>query len=96
MASGPHKYTTYEDAAFILASDSGRNDVFGDESTLNSSNNYDSEEVPSFPVMEVDETQENDQQVCIKNYYFCFLGLFGTCKSFDVHKHTKIHILMFY
>ena len=38
MASGVHKYSAYEAAAFILASDSKGNDAFGDESTLESSN----------------------------------------------------------
>ena len=74
MASGSHKYTTYEDAAFILASDNERNDVFGDESTLESSNSYDSEEAPYFPVMKVDETQENGQQVRINFFFFFFLA----------------------
>ena len=58
MASGAQKYKV---AVFILASDSESNDVFGDESTLESSDGYDSEEEPCFPGMEVDETQENDQ-----------------------------------
>ena len=72
MASRAHKYSTYEPAAFILAltSDSESNDAFGDESTLESSGCYDSD--PYFPGMEVDEAQENDQQVCSKNYYICF------------------------
>ena len=30
MASGVHKYSAYEAAAFILASDSESKDVFGD------------------------------------------------------------------
>ena len=30
MASGVHKYSAYEAAAFILASDSESNDTFGD------------------------------------------------------------------
>ena len=30
MASGVHRYSAYEAAAFILASDSESNDVFGD------------------------------------------------------------------
>ena len=30
MASAVHKYSAYEDAAFILASDSKGNDAFGD------------------------------------------------------------------
>ena len=53
-----------------LTSDSESNDAFGDESTLESSGSYDSD--PYFPGKEVDEAQENDQQVCFKNYYFCF------------------------
>ena len=36
MVSGAHKYSAYEAAAFILASNSESNDVFGDESTLES------------------------------------------------------------
>ena len=40
MGSGAHKYSAYEAAAFILASDSESNDVFGDESTLQSSDSY--------------------------------------------------------
>ena len=65
-----HKYSTYEAAAFIFASDSESNDVFGDESTLESSDSYHSKEEPCSPDMEVDETQENEQQVCFKNYFF--------------------------
>ena len=79
MASGVHKYSAYEAAAFILASDSESNDAFDDESTLESSISYDSEEEPCFPGMEVDEKQKKEQQVCFKNYFS-----FGTCKSFDV------------
>ena len=41
MASGAHKYSAYEAAAFFLASDSETNDVFGDKSTLESSDSYD-------------------------------------------------------
>ena len=83
MASGVHKYSAYEAAAFILASDCENNGAFGDELILESSDSYDSEEEPCFPDMEVDKTQKNDQQVCFKNYYFCFF-VFGTFKSFDV------------
>ena len=79
MATGAHNYSVYEVAAFILASDSESNNAFGEESILESSDSYDWEE-PCFPDMEIDKTKENDQQVCFKNYYFCFC--FGTCKSF--------------
>ena len=82
MASGVHKYSAYEAAAFILASDSESNDAFDDESfesNLESSISYDSEEEPCFPGMKVDEKQKKEQQVCFKNYFF-----FRTCKSFDV------------
>ena len=74
MASGAHKYSAYEAAAFILASDSESNDVFRDESTLQSSDSYDWEKEPCFPGMQVDKTQENDQQVCFKSYYFCWFS----------------------
>ena len=53
-----------------------------DETSLKSSNSYDSEEQPCFRSIEVDEIQENDQQVCFKNYYFCFF--FDTGMPFDV------------
>ena len=49
MASREHKYSSYEVAAFVLASDSESNGVFGDESTLESSDNYDSEKESCFP-----------------------------------------------
>ena len=42
MALGAHKYSAYEAAAFTLASDSESNGVFGIESTLESSDSYDS------------------------------------------------------
>ena len=77
--SGVHKYSAYEAATFILVSDSESNNAFVDESTLESSDSYDSEEEPCLLGIEVGETQENDHQVCFKNYYF-----FGTRKSFDV------------
>ena len=41
MASGAHKYSAYEAAAFILTSDSESNDAFGDESSLESLDSYD-------------------------------------------------------
>ena len=41
MTSGAHKYSAYEAAAFILASDSESNVAFGGESTLESSDSYD-------------------------------------------------------
>ena len=72
MTSGAHKYSAYEAAAFILASDSESNVAFGGESTLESSDSYDWEEEPCFSGMEVDKTQENNQQVRFKNYYFRF------------------------
>ena len=71
MASGVHKYSAYEAAAFILASDSESNDTFGDWSILESSNSYDSEEETCFPGMEIGEKLENDRQICF-NTYFCF------------------------
>ena len=77
MASRAQKYSTNEAVAFILASDSESNHLFGDESSLELSDIYDSEKNPCFCGMEVDEIQKNDQQVCYKNYYF-----FG--HSFDV------------
>ena len=52
------------------------NDTFGDYTTLESSNSSDSEKDPCFSGMEVDETEENDQQLCFKNYFFSFF--FGT------------------
>ena len=74
MASGAQKYSANEALALILASDSESNYPFDDESSLESSDSYDSEEEPCLRGMEVDEIQENDQQVCFKNYYFCFFG----------------------
>ena len=64
-----------------MPSDSESNDLFGDESRLQPSDIYHSEEKPCFCGMEVDEIEENDQQLRSKNYYFCF---FDTGKSFDV------------
>ena len=56
-----HKYSANEALAiFILASDSESNDSFGDESSLESSDRYDSEGEPWFRGTEVDELQEND------------------------------------
>ena len=40
MASEVHKYSAYEAAAFISASDSESNDAFGDELTLESLDSY--------------------------------------------------------
>ena len=38
-----------------------------------------------FLDMEVDKTQENDQQLCFRNYiFFIHLFFFSTCKYFDV------------
>ena len=65
-----------------MASDSESNDAFGDESTLEPSDSYDSEKESCFSGTEVDEIQKNNQQLCFKNYYFCFV--FCTCKSFDI------------
>ena len=57
------------------------NDTFGDYTTLESSNSSDSEKDLCFSGMEVDETEENDQQLCLKN---CFFFFFWYIKSFDV------------
>ena len=47
MVPVAHKYSANEAlATFILASDSESNDSFGDESSLESSDRYDSEEEP--------------------------------------------------
>ena len=46
-----------------MASGSDSNDLFGDESSLDSSNSHDAEEEPCFRGTEVDEIQEKDQQV---------------------------------
>ena len=44
MESATHKYSNNKaQAIFILASDSESNDLFGDESSLESSDRYDSE-----------------------------------------------------
>ena len=65
MVSVAHKYSANEAlATFILASDSESDDSFGDRSTLESSDRYDSEEQPWCPGTEVDEIQENDQHSC--------------------------------
>ena len=40
MGSGSHKYLANEALALILASDSDSNDLFGDESSLDSSNSH--------------------------------------------------------
>ena len=56
-----HKYSANEAlATFILASNSESNDSFGDESSLESSDRYDSEGEPWFRGTEVDEIQERD------------------------------------
>ena len=61
MVSAVHKYSANEAlATLILASDSEINDSFGDESSLESSDRYDSEEQPWFRGTDVDEIQEND------------------------------------
>ena len=78
MASRAHKHSANKALAFIMASDI--NDSFGDESSLESSDSHNSEEVPYFSCLEVDKRQENDTQVCFKNYYFYFLF----DKAFDV------------
>ena len=69
MVLGAHKYSAYEAAAFTLASHSESNGVFGIESTLESSDSYDSEKEPCFPGMEIDKTQQNDQQICSKKIH---------------------------
>ena len=74
VASEAHMYSANEAQALILASDGESNDLLDDESSLESSDGYDSEEEPCLRGMKVDEIQENDQQVCFKNYYFCFFG----------------------
>ena len=56
-----HKYSASEAlATFILASDSESSNSSGDESSLQSSDSYDSEEEPWFRDTEVDKIQEND------------------------------------
>ena len=61
MVSVAHKYSAKEAlATFILASDSESNDSFGDESSLESSDRYDSEEEPWFRGTDADEIQQND------------------------------------
>ena len=61
MASVAHKYSANEAlATFILVSDNESNDSFGDESSLKSSDRYDSEGQPWFRGTEVYEIQEND------------------------------------
>ena len=61
MVSVAHKYSAKEAlATFILASDSESNDSLGDESSLESSDRYDSEEEPWFRGTDVDEIQQND------------------------------------
>ena len=60
-----HKYSANEAlATFILALDSESNDSFGNESSLESSDRYDSEGDPWFHGTEVDEIQENDEHSC--------------------------------
>ena len=60
-----HKYSANEAlATFILAFDSESNDSFGNESSLESSDRYDSEGDPWFRGTEVDEIQENDEHSC--------------------------------
>ena len=54
MESATHKYSNNK-AQAILASDSESNDLFGDESSLESSDRYDSEEEPWFCGTGVDE-----------------------------------------
>ena len=61
MVSVAHKYSANEAlATFILATDSESNDSFGDESSLEPSDRYDSEKEPWFCGTEFDEIQEND------------------------------------
>ena len=61
MVSVAHKYSANEAlATFILATDSESNDSFGDESSLEPSDRYDSEKQPWFCGTELDEIQEND------------------------------------
>ena len=61
MVSVAHKYwANWALTTFILASYSESNDSFGNESSLESLDKYDSEEEPWFRGREVDEIQEND------------------------------------
>ena len=61
MASVAHKYSASEAlATFILVSDSESSNSSGDESSLQSSDSYDSEGEPWFRDTEVDKIQEND------------------------------------
>ena len=61
MVSVAHKYSANEAlATFVLATDSESNDSFGDESSLEPSDRYDSEKQPWFCGTELDEIQEND------------------------------------
>ena len=61
MVSVAHKYSANEAlATFILASNSESNDSFGDESSIESSDRYDSQGEPWFRGTEVDEIQERD------------------------------------
>ena len=56
-----HKYSANDAlVTFILASDSESNDSFGDESSLQCSDRYNSEREPWFCGTEVDEIKEND------------------------------------
>ena len=64
IVSVAHKYSANETlATFILASDNESNDSFRDESSLESSDMYDSEGEPWFRGTEV-EIQENDWHSC--------------------------------
>ena len=61
MVSVAHKYSANEAlATFILASYIESNDLFGDESSLESSDRYHSKGDPWFCGTEVDEIKEND------------------------------------
>ena len=65
MVPVAHKYSANEAlATVILAFDSESNDSFGNESSLESSDRYDSEGDPWFRGTEVDEIQEKDQHSC--------------------------------
>ena len=70
-------YSAYEAAAFIQASDSESNGVFGNESTLESSDSYDSAKEPCFPDMELIKHKK------MTNRYVSKITFLGTSKSFD-------------
>ena len=83
MVAVAHKYSVNEAlTTFILASDGESNDSFGDESSLESWDRYDSEGEPWFCGTEFDEIQENDYHSWSYNLFqywklgFLLSGLF--------------------